>query len=249
MARKQKEPDCPPSKAYLVSFGDTMTTLLAFFIVLCSLAEEQTGANLHSGTGSFLRAMDSFGLPGSMTGDYSERAVHLQETSPLYVIPDPEGQAEERSSAGPDAEDNEQRVIDREAEDLQRYLNEIERMFDLDALPDTKGQVAFDFYSKFNSSSPHLSAAYRDALRHILPMLRRPNYQVTIVVWAATPAVSAWSRATDQAMAVGEEVADAARLKTDDRRRLQSYGQPWLYSNIERPVLSVIVRKLESSTK
>ena len=50
MARK-KEPDKGPSQAYLISFGDTMTTLLAFFIVLCSMAEDQTGANLYSGNG------------------------------------------------------------------------------------------------------------------------------------------------------------------------------------------------------
>ena len=51
MARKKKLPE-PPSKAYLISFGDTMTALLAFFIVLNSLAQEQTGAKLHAGTGS-----------------------------------------------------------------------------------------------------------------------------------------------------------------------------------------------------
>ena len=52
MARKQKAPGAGPNMAYLMSFGDTMTTLLAFFIVLNSLAKEQTGAKLYAGTGS-----------------------------------------------------------------------------------------------------------------------------------------------------------------------------------------------------
>ena len=55
MAKKQKRVPSGPSNAYLVSFGDTMTALLAFFIVLNSLATEQTGANLYSGTGSFVQ--------------------------------------------------------------------------------------------------------------------------------------------------------------------------------------------------
>jgi hypothetical protein len=58
--------NCPsgPNNSYLISFGDTMTALLAFFIILNTLAEEQTGANLHAGTGSFMDTVDKFGLAG-----------------------------------------------------------------------------------------------------------------------------------------------------------------------------------------
>ena len=72
MSRKQKPPPSKPSKAYLVSFGDTMTALLAFFIVLNSFAKDQTGANMHSGTGSFVNAMSTSGLPGHYPGDRSD---------------------------------------------------------------------------------------------------------------------------------------------------------------------------------
>ena len=72
MAKKQKPEMDGPSNAYLMSFGDTMTTLLAFFIVLNSLAAEQTGANLHSGTGSFIQTTRSMGLAGTFKG---KRAV------------------------------------------------------------------------------------------------------------------------------------------------------------------------------
>ena len=64
MVKKKKTPPAAPSKAYLISFGDTMTALLAFFIVINSLAREQTGANLYTGTGSFVNAMNASGLPG-----------------------------------------------------------------------------------------------------------------------------------------------------------------------------------------
>ena len=86
MARKPKPPDKPPSKAYLVSFGDTMTTLLAFFIVLNSLADEQTGANLHAGTGSFIQALESGGLGGG-TMAKSRRAFQQGEAAPKFIPP------------------------------------------------------------------------------------------------------------------------------------------------------------------
>ena len=69
MAKKKKLEPSVPSKAYLVSFGDTMTALLAFFIVLNSLAKEQTGANMYSGTGSFVSAFSNSGLPGDLFGE------------------------------------------------------------------------------------------------------------------------------------------------------------------------------------
>ncbi|MCA9059275.1 MAG: hypothetical protein KDA85_12285, partial [Planctomycetaceae bacterium] len=40
MGKRCTCPSFGPSQAYLLSFGDTMTALLAFFIVLNSLAKE-----------------------------------------------------------------------------------------------------------------------------------------------------------------------------------------------------------------
>ena len=87
MAKKPKAPDSGPSNAYLLSFGDTMTALLAFFIVLNSLAEEQSGANLYAGSGSFVQTTASFRAPGSATGDTQKTAVPLKAPSPLYMVP------------------------------------------------------------------------------------------------------------------------------------------------------------------
>ena len=82
MAKKIKPPDELPSKAWLMSFGDTMTTLLAFFLVLCSMAENQTGMNLYVGTGSFISSLESGGLSGVFPGDKSSRAIWHSATSP-----------------------------------------------------------------------------------------------------------------------------------------------------------------------
>lgn len=85
MARQEKPEDPGPSKLYLLSFGDTMTTLLAFFIILCSMADDQSGANLYSGTGSFVNAFDGAGGAGKFSTATSNRAVELDHASP--VIP------------------------------------------------------------------------------------------------------------------------------------------------------------------
>lgn len=246
MAIKKKPADPPPSKAYLVSFGDTMTTLLAFFIVLCSLADEQTGADLYSGTGSFIEAMKGMGLPGKFEGKRTSKAVQLQAPSPLYVAPDLDGNPPDPHPKGPD-ESNDVRTIDREAEVYQRLLNEIDRIAKVDNLPETKGEVVFDFFNKFNREPPYLTEGYRKALLQLVPSLRRETHRVDIVVWANMPSPKAWQRAANQAAAVSSEAAKLLRLNEVQRRRLRSVGKPWRFSDAKRPICSVIVRKVETA--
>jgi chemotaxis protein MotB len=50
--------------AYMVSFGDMMTNLLTFFILMCALAQQQDAGLLAKGIGSFIAAIESGGKPG-----------------------------------------------------------------------------------------------------------------------------------------------------------------------------------------
>ncbi len=244
MARKPKPEDPPPSKAYLVSFGDTMTTLLAFFIVLCSLAEEQSGANLYAGTGSFIKAMDGLGLPGPFKKESSAKVVEQDATNPLYVVEDLQDRAPEPNPTGPD-EDNGLRSIDRENEVYQRFLNELNRLAHIEPLPETQGEVSFDLFNRIQPDPPHLTEPYREAFLRVLPTLRKPNYRIDVIVWATTPSPSAWNRAANQAMAIVDEVATSTGLDDERRARLRPLGMPWRYSDVKRPVLSIVVRKLD----
>lgn len=58
-----------PIPAWLVSFGDMMTLILTFFILLVALAPTQDAVKVAKGVGSFEVALRGHGLPGLLTGD------------------------------------------------------------------------------------------------------------------------------------------------------------------------------------
>ena len=71
MAEKKTPPDDSPAGAplYMVSFGDMMTILLTFFILLCSYSKERQAGFISDGVGSFKNVVNAMGLPGVLPGD------------------------------------------------------------------------------------------------------------------------------------------------------------------------------------
>jgi hypothetical protein len=245
MAVKKRPEDPPPNRAYLVSFGDTMTTLLAFFIVLCSLAEEQTGADLYSGTGSFVKAIESAGLPGKLQSPTSSKVIDKPYTGPHYVAEDLEKREPDPRPSGPD-EDNDLRSLDRELEGYQRFLGELGRLARLEELATKEGEVTLDFFNVLPANPPYLSPPYREAFQRILPALRREGHQLDVVVWAPSPRPTTWAKAARQAVGIVDEVTKMGRLSADQRSRVRSVGRSWLYRQAKRPVMSVIIRKVDN---
>lgn len=242
---KKKKVDSGPSKAYLLSFGDTMTALCAFFIVLNSLAKEQTGANLHAGTGSFARSLQSFGVPGVAPGDESARAAHFPETSPLYTVSDPDGGPPDPNGTGPDENADLLRVIDREKEDFERFLNEIGRFAEVSPEVTSAGEMTFDIFNKLGEAPPYLTGKTVDAFAEVASHARNPDYRVHVIVWATTPSRTAWARATKQAAGILSEFTQKANLDATSRERVTAVGRPWLFSDVKRPVFSIVVRRME----
>ena len=79
--------------AWMVSFGDMMTLILTFFILLVSLSKEQQVGLVAKGVGSFMVALRSFGLPGIL--DDSEEASIFEGVRRKFNLP-PEKDANRR---------------------------------------------------------------------------------------------------------------------------------------------------------
>lgn len=220
------------TEGWMMSYADMATILLAMFIVLTVLGKDQTGAALHTGLESYRQARDSFGLPGMF--EASPRSVQFDQPMTRFST------GEES-----DSKDNTGRSIDAEQERLQRFLDELGRKFSVDCLPRSLSQATVDLFERFQPSAPYLKASHREIFSQVLPLLQRPNYRVTVTVWATMPADSAWLRAADQAQAIVEDLNEDMKLGASARSRLIAIGQPWPYSNYERPILSITVAKTQ----
>jgi chemotaxis protein MotB len=78
----------------MVSFGDMMTLILTFFILLVSLSHEQQSGLLAKGLGSFIVAIRSFGLDGTL--DAYEKQAIFSELRRRFNLP-PEEDPERRT--------------------------------------------------------------------------------------------------------------------------------------------------------
>lgn len=250
MAREQKPPPEKPSKAYLVSFGDTMTALLAFFIVLNSFAKEQTGANMYSGTGSFVNAFSTIGVSGGKPGDRSAEVIEKTESTPIYAIHSPDEAKETGKNLGPDSDPDAQRIIDRQTESFKRFLTEVGKEFDVDELPPTRNQIVFDSFEKIQkpqagkAHSPLQNGALQIASESIMK-LGRQDFELEIVVWAQMPSHVMMGKAIKDAVAIKDQIDRIFRLTDEQKTRLTVSGKPWLFADAARPKVSFVLSLVE----
>ena len=216
-----------------------MTALLAFFIVLNSLATEQTGVNIYSGTGSFIRATDALGVPGIFEKNLSRNAIQLEESAPAYLVPT---DSQQRGN-GPDDEDDGMLVRDWELQNFERALIELDRFHHASDHEESVGEVAFDRLSPLNLSEDLLDAEMRELLRQIAPSVRSDDTQLEFIVWTPTPAISAWQRSALLATKLRSQSIEYLQLHQKRRQRVRSSSQQWSHANVQRPAVSVIVRK------
>jgi flagellar motor protein MotB len=245
MARKQKPIDAGPSKAYLVSFGDTMTALLAFFIVLNSLATEQTGANMHAGTGSFVNAFSKSGTPGGKPGNRSADMIQQTHQAPIYGLAKNLSKNEPDGTVGPDDSEEKERVINREKEEFQKFLQTIEESFGLDTKQPVINQVVTDSFQPFERKTGKMSEHATQIAADLIPKLRRDGSQLEIIIWASMPSKSEVKRKLSKSLEVRTEMESLFWIKPAMKSKIRYTVKPWLFSDAKRPVISFVMSETD----
>ncbi|MCA8995958.1 MAG: flagellar motor protein MotB [Planctomycetaceae bacterium] len=237
--RRRKKPS-GPNNGYLISFGDTMTALLAFFIVLNSLASEQTGANIYSGTGSFIRATDSLGVPGIFPAGKSRYSLQLNSPSPLYLSEskDPENVQQ----LGPDPEDDSIYVRDRELEDFERVLHELERLHKFTQERSVEGEVSIDRLSPLPKDG-RLDEEFRKLLVQTVSAFQQPSAHVELIIWTPVPSSAAWKRASVQAHQLRIASQEFLKLTPNEAGRFTASARQWSDPKLKRPTATLVIRE------
>lgn len=250
MARKPKAPPEKPSKAYLVSFGDTMTALLAFFIVLNSFAKEQTGSNMYSGTGSFVNAMSSIGLPGGALGKRSKQVIQKKAPAPVYAVASPDVDKDPNLRDGPDEDPDNHRIIDRQMENFKRFLSNVNKDFEVNEMEPTRSQIVFDSFEnlrKPEEGQPH-HPLQKDAIQiasEAIMRLGRADFRLEIVVWANMPGKVSLEKAMQNASAIQNQIESIFTLTPDQQARFNVTAKPWLFADAIRPRMSFVISRID----
>ena len=247
MAKKPKSIPEPPSKAYLVSFGDTMTALLAFFIVINSMAQEQTGANLYAGTGSFVSAVNSIGFPGSSPVPRSKYLTKKESPMPLYALAENlEKNPDQEGNIGPDDENDAERKIDRDKENFQRFLHEIDRQFQINRELSVANQTVFDSFELFKDEQEDaiLSNHALQLLSETLPVIRDEKKTLEIIVWATMPSPVIMEKSLHKSTEIMDEINAKFNIPMENKKRIRIVVKPWLFSDAKRPIISFVLGSL-----
>lgn len=147
-----------------------MTLLLAFFIILQAFASVQSAGLFYAGRGSFIRALETFGLGGV-----------LGEGGPLRKgFPS----ARYRSAEGQEEAPQERR-IDPEAEEAQRALKALERDFDVRRPTHASGwRVTLPTPSSYRADkqalSPEEKHFCRELSRRLVPLLLARKFIIRV---------------------------------------------------------------------
>ncbi|MFP4055840.1 MAG: flagellar motor protein MotB [Candidatus Brocadiia bacterium] len=182
--KKRRSSGKRPVPAYMMSYGDMMTLLLTFFILLVSIAEEQRAGLVAAGTGSFVHAIETLGLPGILPG--GRKPMDLGALPPNYTIP------ERYVEPAPDGHILDRQILEPPSDRLRRTTIEYLRQNQAVALPTA---VAF------RPGTAQLEARSREALDGIAELAQQTLSYLAVETYAAGPE-DGWALSAHRAAAV-----------------------------------------------
>jgi chemotaxis protein MotB len=157
---KPKRDDGPPKvPGYLVSFGDMMTILLTFFILLCTYATQRQHGFVTDGIGSFRMAIEALGLPGFLTSD--RQPISIGEDRIRTQTRERDGEPEEDSN----------RVTD----EIERIMSGIVSPLS----PDEHVRIALPI--RFRPGMDEPLPGQEDLLRHVAGLVSEDGRKVEII--------------------------------------------------------------------
>ncbi|MCA9000906.1 MAG: OmpA family protein [Planctomycetes bacterium] len=154
--------------SYMVSFGDMMTLILCFFILLVSMAKERKAGMMAKGIGSFVVTLKSHGLTGILSGDEKQEIFdQVRRRFNLPPEPDPE----------------------RRVEHSEASTKELLRAESLDALQPHQ-ETRMPRISTFRTGDYALDAESKDFLDHLAPTLMPRRGQLLVLEGHADDSVA-----------------------------------------------------------
>ena len=200
---------------------------------------------MYTGTGSFVQAMKSIGIPGDSPGDRSDQLVTKKAPAPLYAVPSKKT-LENDPGLGPDETDDGRRVINRQAENFQRFLSEMEYQFQVNEDQPTQSQVVFDSFENLNTGAenilgPHAIQIASDAISQ----LTNEQIQLEVIVWANMPSPLALRKAMEKARQIQAQLDRSFIFRGDQRQRVTASAKPWLFFDAKRPRMSFVLSRLD----
>jgi len=201
VSEKRKQFKAPETKReapkYIVSYSAMMTILLAFFIMLNSLATVQEGGLKGAGLGLFKMSFNSIGLPGLLSG--ARKPVGLNAPGGKHMLSaDEDEKAEGKKFDG--------RLIDPDKRDLKQALA---------TLLKTRNDVVLPLNIRHKTK---LSAKAKKQLAEIARLLRQSDNE--IMVCATVPERGretrhAWQDASSWALLVARHLNREERIDSD----------------------------------
>jgi hypothetical protein len=167
--------------------------------------------------------------------------LQQKKQKPLYALP--ENLSQNDYNIGPDDTDENQRVLDRDKEQFQKFLDDIEATFGLQTHLPIAAQTVFDSFEPWDRQTGLLSSHAIQLLSESVGKLRQPEVRLEVIVWATMPSGKNLQAKLDKSVRLRAQVEKLFWLNSGQKSRIRYSVKPWLFSDAKRPVVSVVYSK------